>query len=68
MAESQRITLQPGSVARPEHHIDPNPTGLSLTDDERRFIQALAPLVTTPRAGKRLVNIYRNHEPDAGAA
>jgi hypothetical protein len=59
MAESQRITLEPGSVARPEHDIDPNPRGLSLTDDEIRFIQALAPMVTTPRAGKRLVNIYR---------
>ena len=36
-----------------------NPEGLSLTDDERRFIKKLAPLVATPRAAKRLVNTYR---------
>jgi hypothetical protein len=38
---------------------DPNPAGLMLTDHEIRFIQAFAPMVSTPRAAKRLVNIYR---------
>jgi hypothetical protein len=38
---------------------DPNPAGLTLTDHEIQFIQALAPMVSTPRAAKRLVNIYR---------
>lgn len=39
--------------------IDPNPVGLRLTDPEIRFIQALAPMVTTPRVSTRLVNVYR---------
>ena len=59
LAEEQRIFVEPSSAASPDEHIDPNPSGLTLTDHEIRFIQALAPLVTTPRAGKRLVNIYR---------
>ena len=58
--EEQRIPTQEGSVASTtEDHVDPNPVGLRLTDHEIRFIQALAPMVTTPRAGTRLVNIYR---------
>lgn len=31
----------------------------ALARHEICFIQALAPMVTTPRAGTRLVNIYR---------
>jgi hypothetical protein len=58
--EEQRIPTQEGSVASSaEDQLDPNPVGLRLTDHEIRFIQALAPMVTTPRAGTRLVNIYR---------
>jgi WD40 repeat protein len=58
--EEQRIPTQEGSVASSaEDQVDPNPVGLRLTDHEIRFIQALAPMVTTPRAGTRLVNIYR---------
>ena len=57
--EKHRIRVQEGSVASQDEDIDPNPSGLSLSDREVRFIQALAPMITTPRAGKRLVNIYR---------
>jgi hypothetical protein len=58
--EEQRIQARPGSVtSSADDHIDPNPVGLRLTDHEVRFIQALAPMVTTPRAGTRLINIYR---------
>jgi KAP family P-loop domain/CHAT domain len=59
VAERQQIVVDEGSAASVEHPIDPNPTGLTLTDAEIDFIQALAPMVATPRAGKRLVNIYR---------
>jgi hypothetical protein len=51
--------VEEGSAASVEHAIDPNPRGLTLTDAEIDFLQALAPMVATPRAGKRLVNIYR---------
>ena len=58
--ERQRIIVQAGSVAdSDEDRIDPNPAGLGLTGPEIRFIQAMAPMITTPRVGTRLVNIYR---------
>jgi WD40 repeat protein len=58
--EEQRIVVRPGSVASAEQdRIDPNPAGLRLTTPEIRFIQALAPMITTPRVGTRLVNVYR---------
>jgi hypothetical protein len=58
--EGQRITVREGSVvSADEDHIDPNPAGLALTGPEIRFMQALAPMVTTPRVSTRLVNIYR---------
>jgi WD40 repeat protein len=58
--EEQRIIVQAGSVAdSDQERIDPNPAGLRLTDPEIRFIQAMAPMITTPRVGTRLVNIYR---------
>jgi WD40 repeat protein len=58
--EKQRIIVQAGSVAdSDEDRIDPNPAGLGLTRPEIRFIQAMAPMITTPRVGTRLVNIYR---------
>jgi hypothetical protein len=59
LAERQQILVEEGSAASVEHDVDPNPRGLTLTDAEIDFIQALAPMVATPRAGKRLVNIYR---------
>jgi hypothetical protein len=36
-----------------------NPAGMSLTDEEKEFAQKLAPLIRTPRAAKRLTNLYR---------
>ncbi len=59
-AEEQRIVVRAGSVAGAEQdRIDPNPAGLRLTTPEIHFIQALAPMITTPRIGTRLVNVYR---------
>lgn len=59
-AEEQRILVREGSVASSgSDGIDPNPVGLRLTDPEIGFIQALAPMVTTPRVSTRLVNVYR---------
>jgi hypothetical protein len=54
--QDQKILAAEGPLAYPQE--DPNPAGLKLTDHEIIFIQALAPLVTTPRAAKRLINIY----------
>ena len=36
-----------------------NPRGLRLDERERVFAHGLLPLIGTPRAGKRLVNLYR---------
>jgi WD40 repeat protein len=58
-AEEQRIPVREGSLASREEDIDPFPEVLALTAHEIRFTQALAPMITTPRAGTRLVNIYR---------
>jgi hypothetical protein len=53
------IFVEGSVLAGPVEDIDPNPAGLMLTEHEIRFIQGLAPMITTPRAGKRLLNIYR---------
>jgi len=47
------ITL---GIVRP---FNPNPKYLQLGDHERAFMDALYPLVPSPRAAKRFVNIYR---------
>jgi hypothetical protein len=38
---------------------DPNPEYLRLSDCEREFMKLLHPLIPSPRATKRFVNIYR---------
>ncbi len=38
---------------------DLRPGGLRITDVERAFLARLGPLLSTPRAAKRLVNLYR---------
>jgi len=43
----------------PRAVIDLNPAALKLTADELVFLRRLAPLVSTPRAAKRLVNTYQ---------
>jgi hypothetical protein len=35
------------------------PSQLDLGEDERKFLEELSPLVSTPRSTKRLVNVYR---------
>ncbi|MCK9878517.1 P-loop NTPase fold protein, partial [Frankia sp. Ag45/Mut15] len=64
---------EPGTTARrdpavPRQSSDPDqstripdlwPAALALTDDERRVIPLIGPLLPTPRAGKKLINLYR---------
>jgi len=49
----------PDGDERDEHKPDLTPATLYLTDVELRSIKAVAPLIRTPRAAKRLVNTYR---------
>ena len=42
-----------------EPKFDLAPRSLELGDDEREYFGNLAPLVSTPRSAKRLVNVYR---------
>jgi uncharacterized protein YegL len=47
-------------VTDPTHHLpDPNPVGLQLSRHEVEFMERLGPLLPTPRAAKRLANLYR---------
>ena len=39
--------------------IDLTPQTLLIRDEERDFIESLAPVISTPRAAKRLINLYR---------
>jgi hypothetical protein len=39
--------------------IDPNPTHLMIGEAEQAFMKALSPLISSPRAVKRFVNVYR---------
>ncbi len=39
--------------------VDPSPGFLRISDEERLFMAHLHPLVVTPRAAKRFVNVYR---------
>ncbi len=45
--------------AAPAPELDLRPRRLSLSDREMDFLGGLAPLVPSPRAAKRLVNLYR---------
>jgi hypothetical protein len=47
--------------------VDLNPTELVITPEELRFMVALSPLFETPRAAKRLVNVYRLLRVSVGA-
>jgi WD40 repeat protein len=48
----------PGSTSHPPV-LDLRPGGLVLERDEAAFMARLGPLVSTPRAAKKLVNLYR---------
>src|SRR5207344_2287531 len=39
--------------------VDLTPRKLVITPKERAFIEVLAPLISTPRVAKRLINTYR---------
>ena len=66
-ARSESAQPQPGAKlgyhsgageADPGNH-DPAPANLRITVQEREFLPRLARFVPTPRAGKKLVNLYR---------
>jgi hypothetical protein len=46
-------------VGKREGRADLRPQQLDISDDEMAFLSRLAPLVATPRAAKRMVNLYR---------
>jgi hypothetical protein len=46
--------------------VDLTPRTLHITEEEGRSIEALAPLISTPRGAKRLVNLYRLLKVSAG--
>jgi hypothetical protein len=48
------VNIEPADPA-----IDPNPTHLSIADEERKFMETLYEFIPSPRAGKRFINIYR---------
>jgi hypothetical protein len=47
------------STAPPTAQPNLNPAGLTVHRDESRFMSQLGPLLSTPRAAKKLVNLYR---------
>ncbi|HET6547142.1 MAG TPA: hypothetical protein VFG79_01710, partial [Solirubrobacter sp.] len=54
-AETATVEAQ----APPERREDPAPRDLVVTDAEREFVTQLWPLFKTPRALKRMTNLYR---------
>ena len=52
------IVAEPGSIAE-QIATGQAPEQLDLTEPELEFFTSLAPLVRTPRATKRMINIYR---------
>jgi hypothetical protein len=54
-------------LGAPQPELDLSPADLVITRDELLFVKRLAPLFTTPRAAKRLVNVYRLLRVSAGA-
>ena len=57
-------TADPGKPSTPvvisvPEAFDPNPKHLQLQDCEREFMKLLHPLIHSPRAAKRFVNVYR---------
>jgi hypothetical protein len=60
MAGASRAGLSnPPAPAWPIPNLPPSPEALVLTEAEREFLGRLSAIVRTPRAAKRLVNIYR---------
>ncbi|MDX3663178.1 P-loop NTPase fold protein [Streptomyces sp. ID05-26A] len=53
-----RVT-SPAPVEEPGESLDHAPRGMRITGPELLYLESLAPLVRTPRAAKRLVNLYR---------
>jgi hypothetical protein len=57
-ARRSAITVEEGSAASGSHLVAAG-SGLDLTLPELRFVEHLAPLLSSPRAVKRLMNCYR---------
>jgi hypothetical protein len=58
---SQQTAASPPrkTMAQPPEPIDRNPRHLQIEERERTFMKTLYKLIPSPRAGKRLINIYR---------
>jgi len=48
-----------GTIEPADPAIDPNPSHLSIDDRECKFMETLYEFITSPRTGKRFINIYR---------
>jgi hypothetical protein len=53
--QAQGLPLEPDDATQ----LDLEPEGLLVTTEEVRFMSKLGPVIRTPRAAKRLANIYR---------
>jgi arsenite methyltransferase len=66
-AKEDSGTTVPGQVDPAEIQetveVDLKPTALKITEQELRFLKLLAPMIGTPRAAKRLSNVYRRKPP-----
>ncbi|MBE1603838.1 P-loop NTPase fold protein [Actinopolymorpha pittospori] len=58
-ARSAETGSGPATTPQPDQLSGPQPAQLRLRASELRFIQRLHPLLLTPRAVKRFVNVYR---------
>jgi hypothetical protein len=58
--DTPRLKAEPFAVSSPVRRVDDlHPEGLRISAAERDFLPRLGPLLPTPRAAKRLVNLYR---------
>jgi hypothetical protein len=67
VSERLRTDSTASEAGMPPPEFDLTPGDLVITRDELDFMRRLAPLFATPRAAKRLVNIYRLLRVSAGA-
>lgn len=65
--EADVLDVEAPVSSDPDHSVDLTPAGLVVTGAELEFVQGLAPLFETPRAAKRLTNVYRLIRVSVGA-
>jgi len=57
--EGAGATRVGAAASNDQRPFDPNPDYLILSEEERSFMKTLHPLIRSPRAAKRFVNVYR---------